>query len=64
MIKAIITFAISVIVIILGSIWIYDLVVTQPRIAATDAYYESYGCYISDGGSAYTCPNGLPPPRK
>ena len=26
-----------------------------------DALYESYGCYISDGGSMYTCPNGLPP---
>ena len=26
-----------------------------------DAYYESYGCYISDGGNMYTCPNGSPP---
>lgn len=26
-----------------------------------DAYYKAHGCYISDGGSAYTCPNGAPP---
>ena len=26
-----------------------------------DALYEAHGCYISDGGTMYTCPNGLPP---
>jgi hypothetical protein len=25
-----------------------------------DDYYEANGCYISDGGSMYTCPNGAP----
>lgn len=40
---------------------IYGQVILGP---AEDRYYESYGCYISDGGSQYTCPNGLPPPRK
>jgi hypothetical protein len=39
---------------------IYQQLVVGP---AEDAYYESYGCYISDGGSMYTCPNGLPPER-
>jgi hypothetical protein len=28
---------------------------------AEDAYYEAHGCYVSDGGSMYTCPNGAPP---
>ncbi|CAN5418277.1 hypothetical protein BH18THE2_BH18THE2_17050 [soil metagenome] len=40
--------------------YLYQQLVVGP---AEDAYYESYGCYISDGGSQYTCPNGLPPPR-
>ena len=26
-----------------------------------DEKYLAHGCYISDGGSMYTCPNGLPP---
>jgi hypothetical protein len=28
---------------------------------AEDAYYDAHGCYISDGGNMYTCPNGAPP---
>jgi hypothetical protein len=37
---------------------IYGQMVLQPH-----AYYEAHGCYISDGGDMYTCPNGLPPER-
>jgi hypothetical protein len=35
-----------------------DEILEQPD---EDAYYASYGCYESDGGTMYTCPNGAPP---
>ena len=40
---------------------IYLWFVHNAEVEKEDARYEAHGCYVSDGGSMYSCPNGLPP---
>ena len=40
---------------------IYLWFVQNAETEKEDAMYLAHGCYVSDGGTTYTCPNGLPP---